>query len=244
MRQTVSAELVPVLATVAALLAVGHRGTWRVSRTVVTIAHEGGHALVAVLTGRRLSGIRLHSDTSGVTVSVGPPTGPGMVLTALAGYLTPSLLGVLAAGLVTEGWTVPLLWLAVVLLLATLVYVRNWFGGLAVLFTGGLVGVVAWYGSADVQVAFCAVLAWFLLFGGLRSVHELSQGRRRQLRRREYPLDSDADQLARLTGVPPGLWVGLFTAVALGALALGGWWLLGGLLTQLAARSGMALPGG
>lgn len=235
------AQLTAVLAALFALLLVSHHGIWRVCRTVVTIAHEGGHALVAVLTGRRLSGIRLHSDTSGVTVSVGPTTGPGMVLTAFAGYIAPSLLGVGAAGLITAGWIGPLLWLAVLLLLATLIYVRNWFGGLAVLLTGGAVALVDWYGDPRIQQAFCAAVAWFLLFGGLRSVHELSQGRRRQLRRREYPLDSDADQLARLTGVPPGLWVGLFTLVAMGALALGGWWLLGDALPQLAARAGLPL---
>jgi hypothetical protein len=237
--QLVPEQLVPLLAPVLALLVVGHRGLWRIARTVVTIAHEGGHAMIAVLTGRRLAGIRLHSDTSGVTVSVGRTTGPGMVLTALAGYLAPSLLGLGAAGLVTVGWTRPLLWLGVALLLATLIYVRNWFGGVAVLVTGGLVGVVAWYGSPAVQLAFCAVLAWFLLFGGLRADHELGQGRRRQVRRRDYPLDSDADQLARLTGLPPWLWVGLFTVVGLGAVALGGWWLLGDVLLHLARRAGI-----
>ncbi|MDT7626951.1 MAG: hypothetical protein QOF99_7852, partial [Pseudonocardiales bacterium] len=90
-----------------------------------------------------------------------------------------------------------------------------------------------------VQLAFCAVLAWFLLFGGLRADRELGQGRRRQVRRRDYPLDSDADQLARLTGLPPWLWVGLFTVVGLGAVALGGWWLLGDVLLQLARRAGI-----
>jgi hypothetical protein len=237
--QLVPEQLVPLLAPVVALLVVGHGGLWRIARTVVTIAHEGGHAMIAVLTGRRLAGIRLHSDTSGVTVSVGRTTGPGMVFTALAGYLAPSLLGLGAAGLVTVGWTRPLLWLGVALLLATLIYVRNWFGGVAVLLTGGLVGVVAWYGSPAVQLAFCAVLAWFLLFGGLRADRELGQGRRRQVRRRDYPLDSDADQLARLTGLPPWLWVGLFTVVGLGAVALGGWWLLGDVLLQLARRAGI-----
>jgi hypothetical protein len=232
-------QLFPLLAPIAALLVVGPRGLWRVSRTVVTIAHEGGHALVAVLTGRRLSGIRLHSDTSGVTVSVGRPSGPGMVFTALAGYLAPSLLGVGAAGLVTLGWTRPLLWLAVALLVITLLYVRNWFGGLAVVLTGALVGVVAWYGSPPAQHAFCAVVAWFLLFGGLRAVHELGRGRRWQVRRRDYPLDSDADQLARLTGLPPGLWVGLFALIGLGAVALGGWWLVGDLVIELAQRAGV-----
>ena len=48
-----------------ALVVVAVRPVWRVARHGVTIAHEGGHALVAVLVGRRLSGIRLHSDTSG-----------------------------------------------------------------------------------------------------------------------------------------------------------------------------------
>ena len=41
-------------------------------------------------TGRRLAGIRLHSDTSGLTVSRGKPTGIGMILTAAAGYTAPS----------------------------------------------------------------------------------------------------------------------------------------------------------
>ena len=41
---------------VAALIAVVSRRAWPVSRTVVTVAHEGGHALVALLTGPRLAG--------------------------------------------------------------------------------------------------------------------------------------------------------------------------------------------
>ncbi|MBO0817071.1 MAG: M50 family metallopeptidase, partial [Actinobacteria bacterium] len=41
-----------------AVAAVGSRRIWPVSRTVVTIAHEGGHALVALLTGRRLDSVR------------------------------------------------------------------------------------------------------------------------------------------------------------------------------------------
>ncbi|MGO4752945.1 M50 family metallopeptidase, partial [Streptomyces sp. 2MCAF27] len=65
---------------------------WRIARNAITIAHEGGHGLVALVSGRRLEGIRLHSDTSGLTVSRGKPTGLGMILTAAAGYTAPSLL--------------------------------------------------------------------------------------------------------------------------------------------------------
>lgn len=80
--------LVVVTATLA-LVAVVPNPIWRLARNTITIAHEGGHGLVALLTGRQLSGIRLHSDTSGLTVSRGKPTGIGMILTAAAGYTAP-----------------------------------------------------------------------------------------------------------------------------------------------------------
>ena len=68
--------LVLAAAAVAVLLVL-HPTLWRVSRVLVTITHEGGHAVAAVLAGRRLQGIRVHSDTSGLTVSRGRPSGPG-----------------------------------------------------------------------------------------------------------------------------------------------------------------------
>ena len=71
------------------------------------------------------------------------------------------------------------LWLVVVLLVATLLQVRNAFGVVSVLVTGAVVGAVAWWGDATLQGAFAAAMAWFLLFGALRSVRELQRGRRR-----------------------------------------------------------------
>jgi hypothetical protein len=89
-----------VLATgVAAALAVVVDAVWRWSRGVVTIAHEAGHAVAAIATGRRLTGIRLHSDTSGLTLSVGRPRGFGMIVTAAAGYVSPSLVGLAGVAL-------------------------------------------------------------------------------------------------------------------------------------------------
>ena len=63
----------------AALAIVTFTMSWQLTRGLITIAHEGGHALMALLTRRKLEGIRLHSDTSGVTLTRGRPTGPGMV---------------------------------------------------------------------------------------------------------------------------------------------------------------------
>jgi hypothetical protein len=199
----------------AALVIVVNSGSWRLAGKVITIAHEGGHALVSVLSGRRLDGIRLHADSSGVTYSRGRRNGPGLVLTAAAGYVTPSLLGAGAAWLLAARHLTAMLWLAVVLLVATLLAIRNLFGAAAVLVTAAAVVAVSWLASAAVQACFGYLAAWFLLFGGIRPVLELP--RRRRWGRGGT---SDADQLARLTGVPSGAWVALFALVSVAALVL------------------------
>jgi Peptidase M50B-like len=206
---------------VVALAAVALDRVWRWSRHVITIVHEAGHALAALLTGRRLTGIRLHSDTSGLTLSVGKPEGAGMVLTAAAGYLSPSLLGLCGVAVLAAGWVTVALWVTTGLLLAMLFMIRNGYGVLSVLLTGATVGLVAWYASADTQAAFGHAVVWFLLIGGVRPVAEL-----RRQRRAGRARDSDADQLGRLTRLPAPLWVALFGLAALAALAGGGWLLL------------------
>ena len=51
--------------------------TWPLVRHAVTLVHEGGHALAAFASGRRLHGVRLHADSSGLTLSRGPRRGFG-----------------------------------------------------------------------------------------------------------------------------------------------------------------------
>jgi hypothetical protein len=205
-----------------ALAVVLNTPVWRLAGKVITIAHEGGHALVSVLSGRRLDGIRLHSDSSGVTYSRGRRTGPGLVLTAAAGYVMPSLLGAGAAWLLAERHLTAMLWLALVLLAATFLAVRNLFGAAAVLVTAAGVFAVSYYATAIVQAGFAYLAVWFLLFGGLRPVLELARGSLGSSgRRQRWARGSDADQLARLTGAPAGLWVTLFIVVALAALLVG-----------------------
>jgi hypothetical protein len=202
-----------------ALAVVLNTGSWRLAGKVITIAHEGGHALVSVLSGRRLDGIRLHADSSGVTYSRGKRTGPGLVLTAAAGYVMPSFLGAGAAWLLTARHLTAMLWLALVLLAATILAVRNLFGAMAVLLTAGGVFAVSYYATAAVQAGFAYLAAWFLLFGGVRPVIELARGS--SGRRRRWTRGSDADQLAQLTGTPVGLWVTLFVLVSVAALVIG-----------------------
>ncbi|MET9802334.1 M50 family metallopeptidase [Streptomyces sp. NPDC006368] len=229
-----------VVATAVAALAVTVPGAlWRVSRNAITIAHEGGHALLALVSGRRLQGVRLHSDTSGLTVSRGKPTGLGMILTAAAGYTAPSLLGLGGAWLLAAHHITLLLWLATALLIAMLVMIRNAYGALTVLVTGAAFLLVSWLTGPAVQSAFAYSAVWFLLLGGVRPAFELQAKRRQGYGGRGASFvggggrgaggapDSDADLLARLTHVPPALWLFLFHAVSLCSLIGGGRWLLG-----------------
>jgi hypothetical protein len=224
--EAVTAEPLPprllILGTaLAALILVGWRRAWPLSRTVVTIAHEGGHALVALAAGRRLDGVRVHRSTAGLTVSAGNASGPGIVATAAAGYLSPPLLGLGAAALLATGHLVAALLLSLVLLAALTLMVRNAYGILATVTVAVAVALVTWRGSSLLQAAFGYAMAWFLLLGGIRPVLELQRSRRRGRASR-----SDADQLAALTGLPGGVWVALFALVALGALAISGFWLM------------------
>lgn len=202
-------DLVVVVVVVGALLVLP---SWPRLRHAITIVHEAGHGFAATLTRRRLAGIRLHSDTSGLTVSVGRPRGPGMILTLLAGYPAPSAAGVLIAWAVAAGHAALALWGALVLLLLVLVQIRNWFGLWSVLVAGALVGAVTWFADPAWRMRAALAIAALLVLGGLRAAVELPRARRRDGA-------SDADQLARVTVLPAGFWLLVFVLAGLAGVA-------------------------
>lgn len=202
---------------VVALLAVLWRPLWTRTRHLVTITHEGAHGVAALCSGRRLRGIRLHSDTSGLTLSRGRATGPGMIVTALAGYLGPAVVGFGAAYLLHIGHAVALLWTVLALLALLLIQIRNWFGLWSVLVAGAVVFAVSWWAAPTVQSAFAYAGTFFLLLAAPRPVLELQQSRRRR-----PSGTSDADVLGRLTRTPGTLWVVVFLVLTLAALGGGG----------------------
>ncbi len=206
------------LTGLAALALVAFRPAWRIARHLVTIVHEGGHAMAALLTGRRLRGIRLHSDSSGVTLSHGRPRGFGMFLTLIAGYLAPGLFGLLAAVLLWQRHALAVLWVAVLLLCLMLLQIRNFHGLYSMLVAGLGVFAVFWWGSAQVQSLTAYGFTWFLLLAGPAGVIDLHRARRGGRAR-----DSDADQLAGLTRLPGLFWVILFLVANVAALAGGAW---------------------
>jgi hypothetical protein len=209
----------PAVVVVAAVIAgalVLPRAIWPYTRMLVTITHEGAHGVAAFLTGRRLQGIRLHSDTSGLTVSSGHASGPGMVTMLLAGYLGPAVVGLAAVGLLIAGHSLGLLWLFVILLALLLVQIRNFYGFVLVVGCAVVLILVSWYLPATTQSGLAYVLTWTLLLAAPKPVLELI----RQRRGRRAP-HSDADQLARLTRVPGTVWAYGFLAINCAGLVLG-----------------------
>ncbi len=214
------AQVAVALAVVALVLTWSPTGH-RLVRHLVTLLHEAGHALVAALVGRRLGGIRLHSDTSGLTVSRGRPHGPGMVAMLAAGYPAPALAGLAGAVLVAQGYAAGWLWALVLTCAVLLLLVRNLFGLWVVLVTGCAVAALSWTAPGPVLAGTAQLVAWTLLLAAPRSVVGLQRARRRV-----RAGDSDADQLARLTGLPAVLWVAAFWLVCAACLGAGGWLLL------------------
>lgn len=203
--------------------------TWPMVRMLVTITHEGGHASVALVTGRKLRGITLHRDTSGVTVSSGPAGGPGMVATLAAGYPASGIAGLAAAWVLGTGHSVGFLYFVLVLLALMLVQIRNGYGLLILLVVGGGVFAASWFASDEVLTWLAQLLCWLLLLAAPRPVLELYRARNRR------SASSDPAQLAALTRIPRLLWTTGFLVVTTACLA-GGTWLMLPIQDWLASR--------
>jgi hypothetical protein len=214
--QSPPAPILVVLAAAIAAALVLPRAAWPYTRLLITITHEGAHGVAALLTGRRLQGIRLHSDTSGLTVSSGRPNGPGMVVMLMAGYLGPAVVGLAAVGLLIAGHSLGLLWLFVILLALLLVQIRNFYGFVVVVACAVALILLTWYLPAPMQSFLAYVLTWTFLLAAPKPVVELLRRRRRA-----GTPHSDADQLGRLTRVPGSLWGAGFLLVNCAGLVLG-----------------------
>lgn len=204
------------LVVAAVALAFTFPPAWTWTRNFITIAHEGGHALVGLFFGRILTGIKLRSDTSGVTTSRGKDSGFGMIITVMAGYTAPALIALSLANLLARGYVLATLVLLSILLALMFLMIRNIWGFLTVGPLGYILYLVSTQTSSIVQNVVLLFIVWFLALGSVRPIIEL------QIKReREGAKDSDADQLQKLTHVIPGIvWVLFFAVVEICALTM------------------------
>jgi hypothetical protein len=194
-------------------------GVWRLVRHFSVIAHEGAHVAAGWTVGHRVSGVTLSRDATGVTFTSGSGTIRSVII-SIAGYLGPSLFGLVTAYLISLDQIAVALWLILVSLAIMLILVRNFFGVISVGISGGLVFLVLRHGSPEVQAVTACALSWFLLFSGVRwvLVHGTGAG--------------DAADLTQETHIPKFIWVTVWLAITVGALWLGGHLLLGHPLTS------------
>lgn len=203
------------VAAFVALLLTAFTGQW--AGSLVTITHETGHVLVALASGRDVSGFTVTEGDAdgGLTVFQGG-WGVSRIFIALAGYLTSPLLGLAGANLVLAGKAWSVLWVAVIILGASFLNARGFFTNLLVVGYGALIGWVAVTGSPDLQAIVAVLLVWWLLLGEIRGLAKLGFGG-----------GGDTGSLARMTWIPAILWLALFWFVAVVCLWVGGRRLLG-----------------
>jgi hypothetical protein len=191
-------------------------GLWEIAGHASTIAHEGAHALVMlVLTGEGVKKVEIDYRNGAHEGGTEAVNDRDTVLSWVVGYSGPSLFGLLGAALLMHGSATAVLWIYLVLLGLLLVFVRNVFGFLIVLATGGIFYLTVTYGSAAAQVLVACAWVWLLLLVGV--VFAFGHFRK----------GKDYAALRRITWFPRTFWALISLAISLATLYVAGAWLLG-----------------
>lgn len=194
---------------------VGLPPAWRLSRILVTLVHELGHALMGMAFGRKFTGFVVRADMAGHAVTRGPSTGLGIVATTWAGYPAPAIFAAAIAASSAMGWTAPVLAAILLVLLISLVRVRSMLTLLVMLIALGAVGSLWWWRNDGVQAAVFIGAAAFLVAGAWRQFVNVC---------RSVDPGSDPARLAALTRVPRGFWLGTFGLVVLAGAVVVAWY--------------------
>ena len=181
-------------------------------RLFVTFIHEGGHALATLLIGGNVQSLQVAPDGSGLVYSAYRGRLAGM-LVASAGYLGAMLYGALLLALIRRAVAVRAVLFgsgAYILALTIFFGLSNLFTLIAGLILGAALIAAGRYARlpiANFLVAFLAVQSVIGALFDLRTLIFLSR-----------PLGSsaqtDAANMAELTGLPPIFWALAWTALA------------------------------
>ena len=188
---------------------------WRFTTHAITIAHEGGHAMFGSLFGRTIKSITVTTGGGGSTGFEGGGW-LGVTVSFLAGYLGPSIFGLLGAWMLVHDIAPrSVLLMTLVLMGILLLLVRNFFGFIAVPITIAVIWAVAMHATEQAQLVFTYIWVWFLLMGGVRQIPQLY---------RAWLGGGEADTraLSKQTGLSTAFFVALFWLGSMAALVLGG----------------------
>ena len=198
---------------VAAMLSIP-RATWQFFGLFTTLVHELGHAVAGILTGRTVHGIRIRRNHSGEALSSGRGS-LSTVVSGVFGYPAPAIVGAAQVWGVASGYTAVTLFAGGVVLLLTLVVIRNLFGVLVVLASAAASAALWFFATPEFQSYALLALGTALLVGSVRALATVIAV---HVRHRDRLSSSDAYLLARRTGVPSPVWLALFTVIISGCL--------------------------
>lgn len=189
---------------------------WPVLGFVITLVHEGGHAMAGSVMGGKVKSLTLHAEHSGLTTVGGlGPLGTFMVL--FGGYVAPSGFGILGAMLLAHDQVRTVLWVTLFLIALVLFAARNNLARFTAVVVGVVIAVVLRKASDWQTTFFAYTWIWFLLLGGLGHVLVFQSDRSTR-----KDTGSDAFQLRKLTLLPASFWSGVFWLASVCALVFGG----------------------
>lgn len=184
-------------------------------RLLNTFVHELSHGLAALLTGGRFERFVVHPNREGLAHI----RGGNRFLVVSAGYLGPALFGggLILLSATTLAVTSILIGLGAALAVACLVFVRNLFGFAAGLMLAVSLGAAGWYLSEQAAAFLFALLAMQMPLAAANSLVDLLRISAGPVRRDQL---SDAQVLARDTGIPAVVWALLWLLFAVAVVVL------------------------
>ncbi|WIY01800.1 M50 family metallopeptidase [Amycolatopsis mongoliensis] len=211
-------ELAGITALVAAAVATpsfaapatGTRSLLTGANVLGTLVHEGGHALVSLLTGGGVFRIAITGPESGFTQPRNPAPPLAGILTAAAGYAMPPLAGLGIAALLHRGLVPAVLTLTTAAMVFIALFARDLLTLASVVVTGAIAYSAVRWAPAWLQNGVAYAEAWLLLtseIGGLRAL--VANRLRGGFRGRQ----DDAALLARFTGIPAFVWIAAWFAL-------------------------------
>jgi hypothetical protein len=192
---------------------------WFAGKYLTVLAHEGGHAFVAVALFRRVLSIDIYKTSEGLTRSE-KAIWPFGILVVAFGYLGPSLFGLFAAWLLLHAPPATVLWGSIAFLAVMLLATRGFLGPLLIIcLMVALYQIVTKAEPSTVALA-AHVWTWFLLISAVQRMLMF-------MRRGDYGADGgDARALRDATLLPAYLWGGILLLGTIAALTYGGAMLL------------------
>ncbi|WP_255461337.1 M50 family metallopeptidase [Glaciihabitans sp. INWT7] len=205
---------VPVLLAIVAVAATLSlpRASWQYFGLFATLVHKLGHAVAAILTGRVVHGIRIRRNHSGDALSSGRGI-LGTVVSGVFGYPAPAIVGAAQLWSVFSGYTAIALFVGGILLVLTMLVIRNAFGAVVVLASAAISALLWFFAPPTVQGYALLIIGIALLVGAVRALGTVLAV---HLRHRDQLSTSDAYLLYRRTGIPSPFWLLIF------ALLIGG----------------------